>query len=394
MESRVKLLRITTVPISFGLLEGQVDFMSENGFDVYLASSGEGKEKAEQKLGRPIVTLPLTRQISIAKDIKALFCTYRLIKRIKPDIIHTHTPKAGLIGMLAGYIARVPIRMHTIAGLPLMEAKGFKRIVLNFIERLTNYYATNTYPNSKVQYQFMIENKLCSPVKSKVLGNGSSNGINLERFKRSTSLDEEARLIRQKYGISKDGFVYGLVGRIVSDKGVRELVRAFVNLNIPNSYLLLVGGREEYLNPLDDDIKNSIENEANIIEVGHVEDVRPYFLAMDVFTFPSYREGFPNVVLQACALAVPCIVSNINGCNEIIIDGDNGLIVPAKNSTLLQKKMELIFSNSLLRNQFKEKSRGRIEKLYSQEFVWKCIKQEYNDLIKKVNVSESLEGNI
>ena len=222
--------------------------------------------------------------------------------------------------MLASKLAGVPIRMHTVAGLPLMESSGMKRSVLNIVEKLTYYCATNVYPNSKGLKEFIIKEKLTSKNKLKILGNGSSNGIDTTHFSPNQVSGIEKRQLRKELNITKNDFVFVFVGRLVSDKGINELVEAFTEMSKThtNSKLLLVGPLETHLDPLLPNTLNEIKNNEAIIYAGFQTDVRPYFATSNALVFPSYREGFPNVVMQAGAMGLPSIVTDINGCNEII----------------------------------------------------------------------------
>ena len=180
---RKKLIRITTVPGSLDkLLDGQLKFMSAYYDVVAVSSYSETLEKVHEKEGVRVKSVEMTRQITLGKDVIALWKMYRFLRKEKPFIVHTHTPKAGIVGMMAAWIARVPIRLHTVAGLPLMEATGNKRRLLNWVEKITYSLATKVYPNSYGLYDFIVSHKLCGEKKLKVIGSGSSNGINSAFF--------------------------------------------------------------------------------------------------------------------------------------------------------------------------------------------------------------------
>ena len=378
-----KLIRITTIPISLEkLLGGQMSFMNEY-FDVIAVSSDKKHlEKIGQKEGVDVFCVEMTRKITIAKDIKALYKLYYFLKKEKPFIVHSHTPKAGIVGMLAAWLTKVPCRLHTVAGLPLLEVAGFKRKILNIVERLTYACATNVYPNSFGLQNIIIQNRFCSLKKLKVIANGSSNGINSSLFNLSLFSNNEKLAIRNGIGLEKGDFVFIFVGRLVSDKGINELIEAFNKISQKYTYakLLLVGPMESKLNPLKKETIKGINSNKNIIYVGFQSDVRPYFAISDVLIFPSYREGFPNVVMQAGAMELPSIVTDINGCNEIIIEGENGVIIPPKNTNALQEKMELFLTDKNLVLKLKSKSREMITSRYEQKMVWKALLAEYKRL--------------
>ena len=382
-----KLVRITTVPLSLEkLLEDQPQYFAQF-YDVTLISSDQERlERLGKAQGVATHAIPLTRTISPFHDLRCLYQMVRFFKREKPDIVHTHTPKAGIIGMLAAYMARVPVKMHTVAGLPLMEAKGFKRSLLMAVEKITYRCADWVYPNAQGLLSFIKENQMCSSSKIKILGKGSSNGIDTAFFDPIQMPKVETNTLKANLEIAPQDFVFSFVGRLVGDKGVNELVEAFVLLSeqYPNIKLLLVGPEEKALDPLNRETTQHISAHPSMISVGYQNDIRPYLAVSDCFVFPSYREGFPNVVLQAAAMEVPCIVSNINGCNEIIQDKKNGWWVPPKSVTPLVQTMEDALTNSVKRKAFKKQLRPQIIAHYGRQHFWELLKKEYQSQLKHV----------
>ena len=386
-----KLIRITTVPISFKvLLKGQLRFMASNGFDVKgVSSEGEELREVHENEGIVMEAINMSRKITPFQDLKSLWEMWNFLRKEKPQIVHTHTPKAGIIGMLAARLAGVPHRLHTVAGLPLMEATGIKRKILNFVEKLTYSSATRVYPNSKGLYDFILQNHFTQSNKLKIIANGSSNGINTTFFSPAQVSEIEKVALREKLNIHSDDFVFVFVGRIVSDKGINELIKAFSELqtveNKPAGIkLLLVGGLENDLDPLNPETLAEINQNKDIISVGFQQDVRSFFAIADALVFPSYREGFPNVVMQAGAMGLPSIVSDINGCNEIIVEGENGLIIPPKNVEKLKEKMLTLARDKNLYIKLKENSRRMIKNRYEQSMVWKALLEEYEGLLQSV----------
>lgn len=378
-----KLIRITTVPISLEkLLENQLIFMSDY-FDVTAISSDL---KRLNKFGIDnnvrVKHINLTRKITPIKDLIALYSLYRYLKREKPYIVHSHTPKAGIVGMLASKLARVPYRLHTVAGLPLMEATGAKRKILNFVEKLTYKSATDVYPNSYGLEKIILKENFCKKEKLKVIANGSSNGINTEYFDPKLYSDKVKNELKSKLKINKKDYVFVFVGRLVKDKGINELIKAFKRLSNKDfkCKLLLVGPFENELDPLEKDTLIEIKTNKNIISVGYQKDVRPYYSISNALVFPSYREGLPNVVLQAGAMNLPSIVSNINGCNEIIEDNINGIIIPPKNIETLFVAMKKLLENKSFNEKLTAQTRKTIYEKYDQNFVWQSILDVYNKL--------------
>ncbi|MDF2476037.1 MAG: glycosyl transferase group 1 [Sphingobacterium sp.] len=382
------IIRITTVPISLRvLLKGQLRYMSKY-FEIKAVSSPSSELDLVAEIeGIKVSSVKMSREITPIKDIRSLWNMYRLLRRNKPMIVHTHTPKAGVIGMIASLLAGIPIRMHTVAGLPLMEARGVKRIILNLVEKITYRCATHVYPNSRGLFDFILENKFVNLDKLKVIGNGSSNGINTEFFNPDAVTQVVRDELNARLGIRKVDFVFIFVGRIVGDKGINELITAFLKIQDNsefNAKLLLVGELESDLDPLSVETLKEIENNNSIISVGFQRDVRPYFAISDVLVFPSYREGFPNVVMQAGAMGLASIVSDINGCNEIIIEGTNGLIVPPKSSLALAQAMKKVILRKDLLYLLKQNARPMIIARYEQNIVWEEILKEYNMAIEQI----------
>ena len=378
-----KLIRITTVPISLDKLLGKQLTFVNHFFDVTAISSKEKElKKVAAKYGVKHHYIEMTRTISPLKDISAVWALYRFLRIEKPDIVHSHTPKAGIVGMTAAWLAGVPFRLHTVAGLPLMETSGFKRRLLNFVEKQTYRFATKVYPNSFGLQKIILDENFCALEKLKVIAQGSTNGIDTSFFSTDQISENAKNDLRSKLGINSDDFVYIFVGRLVGDKGLNELINAFKSINLSKMKLLLVGNFEYDLDPLHSISLKEINENKNIISVVFKEDVRPYFGISDALVFPSYREGFPNVVLQAGSMGLPSIVSDINGCNEIIINEQNGLIIPAKNTELLAVAMYKLIENSSLRTKLQNSARAVITKNYEQRFVWDAILAEYKMLIK------------
>ncbi len=379
-----KIIRVTTVPRSLGgLLQGQSKFMSQY-YKVIGVSSTEGDilDRVGKNEGIDTIAVEMTRKITPIQDLKAVYQLYKIFRKEKPHIVHSHTPKAGTLSMIAAKFAGVPHRLHTIAGLPLLEATGLKRKLLDTVEKVTYYCATKIYPNSFGLYDIIIENKFTNENKLKVLANGSSNGIDTAHFDPHKYATEDNLKLRRELGIDEKDYIFVFVGRFVKDKGINELVASFISLtaNYKNAKLLLVGTYEKELDPLLPETENEIHTNSSIISVGWQKDVRPFFSIADVLTFPSYREGFPNVVMQAGAMGLPSIVTNINGCNEIVSEGVNGTIIPPKSSEALYEAMEKIISDKKYANQLSLKARNMICERYERKYVWNAILEEYRQL--------------
>ncbi|SDR70095.1 glycosyltransferase family 4 protein [Gramella sp. MAR_2010_147] len=378
-----KLIRITTIPLSLEkLLEGQLTFMNKH-YEVVAVSAEQdrleiyGKENQVQTFW-----VGLTRAITPFQDLKALLRLYNYFKKVNPLIVHTHTPKAGTIGMLAGKLAGVPIRLHTVAGLPLMETRGVKRVILDMVEKITYACASKVYPNSYELKEIILDFGYTDENKLKVLGEGSSNGIDTLYFDPDSYSAEDKISLKKQLKIPDSDFIYVYVGRLVSEKGINELVTSFINLEKTNKNisLLLVGPLEDDLDPLDPKVVHYINSNEKIFTTGYKVDVRPYFALSNILVFPSYREGFPNVVMQANAMSIPAIVSDINGCNEIVEDGKNGIIIPVKNHEALEVSMRKVFEDDVFLSRLSQNARGLIQKKYERKQFWEILLKEYKEL--------------
>lgn len=382
--SKPKLIRITTVPLSLDkLLSGQLNFMQSHYEVVAVSSEKDYLERVGIKENVRTFHLEMSRKITPLKDLLAVLKLFLFLIKEKPLIVHTHTPKAGIVGMIASKMAFVPHRFHTVAGMPLMEVQGVKRKILDFVEKVTYLCATKVYPNSFGLKDIILENNFCKENKLKVLANGSSNGIDTTYFSKLLFSFESTVALKKKLGITQEDFVFVFVGRLVRDKGINEMVTAFEALQKEEGRikLLLVGNYESDLDPLFPETIKKIETNTAIISVGFQNDVRSYLSISNVLVFPSYREGFPNVVMQAGSMGLPAIVSDINGCNEIIINNKNGLIIPVKDQQAICNAMRILQSDISLYTTLTANSRSRIVEFYEQKVVWEALLKEYDTVL-------------
>ncbi|MCP2043684.1 glycosyltransferase family 4 protein [Pontibacter sp. HSC-36F09] len=383
------LIRMTTVPLSLQkLITAQLPYMRSKGFEpVMVSAAGPESEAVVREQESPLIEIGMTRKITPMQDLRALWQFYKLCKKHKPAIVHSHTPKAGIIGMLGAKLAGVPVRLHTVAGLPLMETQGKTRLLLEAVEKLTYACATKVYPNSTVLKDFILKCNFCGPDKVKVIGNGSSNGIDTSFFSREQLNESKLQELKASLGIGPDDFVFIFIGRLVKDKGIQELVQAFVRLQQQHLHvkLLLVGPFEQDLDPISDETLQEIKQNSRILSVGFQNDVRPYLAISQALAFPSYREGFPNVPMQAGCFGLPAIVTDINGCNEIIRHGENGLIVPPKLTDALQAAMERFLTDKTSFAQMQAQARQLIVERYEQTHFWELLLQEYQASLSLVN---------
>ncbi len=383
VENQKKLFRITTIPGSLNFLRGQLKFLSDY-YKVTAVSSfkakGESSEgqdliKISEEEGIDIRVVNMERHISLIKDgISLLKMTILFIKE-KPDIIHSFTPKAGLISMAAGWLAGVPVRIHTFTGLIFPTSTGFKKKLLITMDRLICKFSTTVIPEGEGVKNDLINYKVTNkPIK--VLANGNINGLDCNYFSRE-AIKRGRQEIRDELGFAAGDFVFVFIGRIVKDKGINELLTAFKRMIQPGVKLLLLGRFEQALDPILQEDEDYINNCEDVKYIGHVSDVRDYLFAADVLVLPSYREGFPNSVMQSGAMEMPSIVTDINGCNEIIINGENGLIVPSKDGEALYQAMFKLKLDKMLFNQMTKSARPSIVNRFQQEIVWDALLKEY-----------------
>lgn len=380
----MKIIRTSTIPLSLNiLLRGQLKFLNDYFEVIGVSSKGDDLIEVEKREGIKTQAVEMERGISPFKDLISLFKLYKQFKKEKPTIVHSITPKAGLLTMLAGKMAGVPIRMHTFTGLIFPTQTGAMQKLLIKMDQLLCWAATNIYPEGNgVKNDLINFNITSKPLK--VLANGNVNGIDLEFFSKTTISTIQQNQLKQELGIEVNDFVFIFVGRLVGDKGINELVEAFLMLKSQSSKLLLVGPFETELDALHEKTLHEIATNKNIISFGFQKDVRPYFAVSNALVFPSYREGFPNVVMQAGAMELPSIVSDINGCNEIIIEGENGIIIPVKNSDAILNAMQRLLEDKVFYQQLQQNARPMIQSRYEQQVVWNALLEEYNSLINKL----------
>lgn len=387
-ESKKKLVRITTVPLSLDkILDGQLSFMNNHYEVIAVSSEKEYLIRCAKNEGVRFKHIEMTRKITPIKDFISLIKLISFLKKERPLIIHSHTPKAGILAMLASKITNIPIRLHTVAGLPLMEEKGSKKKLLELIEKLTYSFSTFVFTNSNGLYKYIIDNNYVSKSKLKVIGNGSSNGVDINYFSPTSVSVKEKEKLKLSLGILENDFTFVFVGRIVADKGINELINAFDTISFQNNAikLLLVGEQESHLDPLNENTLKLISTNKNIIKTGFQKDIRPFLAVSDALVFPSYREGFPNVIMQAGAMELPVIATNINGCNEIIINEKNGVLIELKNNGAIVKAMVRLIEDEAFYKNLKSNARSMIVSRFERKVICEKILYEYKEMEKVLN---------
>ncbi len=377
MPQKRKIIRATTIPLSLDIFCKDMLKELSSQYDILAVSSpGEELDRVAAREGVAIAKVAMQRHIAPFHDFISLLKLIRLFHREKPWIVHSMTPKAGLLCMIAAKVCRVPHRIHTFTGLIWPTASGLKRKILIATDKLLCSCATIIIPEGNGVKQDLLSARITSKPLN-VLANGNVRGIDLNHYRLSDEVVQQAKILRKNNTIT-----YIFIGRLVADKGITELVNAFVKLNQlhDNTRLLLVGPKEQTISPLPSHILQTIESHKSIEAVGMQHDIRPWLAAADVFVFPSYREGFPNVVIEAGAMALPSIVTDINGSNEIIIEGKNGLIIPSHDSDSLFNSMLRLYSDSSLRQSLSRNARNLIADRFDCHLVRKALYDLYSSL--------------
>lgn len=379
--SKIKIIRATTVPVSLNAFcSGILHELSKKYEVVALSSPGDDLDLFGKREGVRTIAVPMERHISLIKDLKSLLALLRVLHLEKPKMVHSMTPKAGLLCMFAGWLTRVPVRVHTFTGLVWPTERGLKRRILMLTDWLTCACATHIIPEGEGVRSDLISGKITKK-SMKVLGFGNVKGVDMNYYSRRK---EVLDIMTQKALKHQESFTFLYVGRIVRSKGINELCHAFDKLSKTASVrLILVGPYEDELDPISDESKNIISENDAIEAVGpkHGDELLAYYAAADCFVMPSYREGFPNTVLEAGSMGLPCIVTDINGSREIIKEGINGIIVPAKDEELLHRAMNLILSSSVDRCKMAGNARKMVAARFEQSYVRKCLYDFYDEIL-------------
>lgn len=389
---KIKLIRTSTVPTSLtSFLNGVFEVLMSNYELLLVSSPGKELDELHNKYGVKTIGVSMQRRFSPLKDLISLWKLILVFHKEKPYMVHSMTPKAGLLCMLAAWITRVPRRVHTFTGLVWPTATGFSRKILMATDWLTCACATHIIPEGKGVMDDLQQHITHKPMK--VLGYGNVRGVDMDYWRKTNASSNKLREIKRD-----DVFTFIFVGRIVRDKGINELIAAFDKLSQEHKVrLLLVGTFEDALDPVSESTKKIIEGNSSIEYLGpqYGTDLLACYAASDCFVFPSYREGFPNTVLEAGAMELPSIVTDINGSREIIVCKneensspvkemklcDNGIIIPPRNEDLLYKAMDEVFRNDNVRAVMASQAREMVASRFEQSFVQKCLIEFYNEII-------------
>lgn len=379
---RLKFFIATTVPQTLNFFRGNLRFLNKT-FEVCAISSEEERlNEIGEREGVRTHCISMRRPIALFRDVVCLLQFCRLFMKEKPTVVHGNTPKASLLSLLAAKITGVKVRIYMCHGLRYQGSKGVLRWVLMNMERISCACAHEVICVSNGVKDGLISDGICPASKAMVVHHGSAGGIDLKKFD-PTDKEEDRLRIRKDLNINKDDFVFIFIGRVVRDKGVNELLSAFDQLDTDDRHihLIIVGDSDDGLDPITEMSHEIVDNNERVHLVGKQMDVRPYLNASDVLVLPSYREGFGMVLIEAGAMNLPCITTDVTGCNEIIIDGENGLLVPPKDENALSGAMKHFLNNPTDVERMALNARKLITERYEQQVVWNALLKEYKRMV-------------
>lgn len=391
--NKKKIVYVVTSPMSAGtLLCGQLSYLRQQGWDVVLVcgSSSEVTTIAAREGVRAVV-LPLSRRPNPLQDLRVLVALSRLLKLERPEIVNFSTPKAGLLASMAASWQRIPVKVYVLRGLRYEGLRGLARWGMRTLEQIPCRLADEVLCVSHSLRAQAIADHLASPDKLTVLGNGSSNGVNLERFDRRMYLSSDRDSLKRSLGIPVDAVVFGFVGRIVRDKGIIELAEAFRELkkHCPSVALVIVGPLEEGSKAVAD-WRKWLREDPDVYCVGEQSAPEHYYAVMDVLVLPSYREGFPNVALEAAAMSVAVITTSATGCRDAVIDEVSGTIVPIRDSSALFTAMLRYCQEAEIATRQGAEGRRVVEDQFEQGEFWKLLEEKYVSLCAAVDQNNTL----
>lgn len=380
--SALRVAIVTTVPETLAsILVGQPSYLAKH-FDISLVTSpGSMVGRVRQQEGVPVEIVRMERGINPFKDLISILHMWRTLRRLRPDIVHSYTPKAGLVTMVAAWLGGVPVRVHTFTGLIFPTATGLKQRILIWVDRLICACATHVVPEG-LGVQRDLERYSITRKPLKIIGHGNIAGVDTEHFNpEAVGLDVAAAEIKERLNImDPQAMVFCFVGRLNKDKGIAELFAAFDALP-EHAHMLLVGGVDNSA-PIPEELQERIKSHPRIHALGFMQDIRAALKLANFLVLPSYREGFPNVVLQAGAMEVPVIATDINGCNEIIEPGFNGWLVPPRDVKALMGAMQdAMKTPSAICNEMGKRARERVQQRFERGQHWERMKFFYQKLI-------------
>lgn len=383
----IRIARVSTVAFFLVTqLKEQVTRLAELGANVTLICS-PGPELNQLALSEHLRYVPvrIERSIQPIQDLVAIFTLYRIFRRQRFDVVHTTTPKAGLVAGIAAYLARVPVRMHTYTGQVWVTLHGPKRWMARFADRVIGWLATQCYADSPSQRTFLISEGIIDNRKIKVIGRGSLSGVDLKRFDPDYFNDKDKTEIRESFGIMTGSHVFLFIGRIAAEKGIFELLSAFEAIRaegFPVS-LVLVGPLNDECGGETSITSNELQSKPDVHYVGFSERPEMFMAIADVLCLPSYREGFGTVVIEAAAMKVPTIGTRIFGLSDAVEDGVTGFLVDVRSSDALEAAMRKLLMEPGLRDKFANASQERCQRLFDSREITAAVAMEYIQSLTK-----------
>lgn len=384
--TRPRLVIAVNSAIALGFVQGQPEFFQDRGFDVTLLcpERRENEWQVAPPAGIPIMEVPMEREIAPAQDIATLLRLWRTMRLLQPSVTNVGTPKAGLLGGLAAWVNRVPCRFYTLHGLRFETTKGLKRRMLILIERLACLLAHRVVCVSHSVRNKAIAAGLAPEDKMIVLGAGSCNGIDADRFAPHPRLIQRATALRRQMGIPEKAIVLLFLGRLTRDKGIPELVAAFGQLEKKYSDLwLLLAGCLEAGDPLPVRTRREMAANPHIIFAGAVQDTPCFYAAADIVVLPSHREGLPTVILEAQAAGKPVVGANATGIVDLVTDGETGLLFPVGDVAALVKAIARLLTDEALARKLEVAGQERVQQDFQQERIWDAQYRAYLQVLLK-----------
>jgi glycosyltransferase involved in cell wall biosynthesis len=386
----VRILHVTTVAKTLGFLRGQVAFMSRRGF--CLQSAGGEASGLPMNWPLPFSTIEMPRQITPFHDLRSIYQLCRLIRRFQPTIVQGHTPKGALLAMIAAALNRVPVRIFQVHGLPHTAAHGLRRTFLILSTRVSCVLAHRVFCVSHSMRHILIANRLCSHAKAIVLGNGSADGVDTREFNPSPESLAAGQALRNSMALPTDALVIGFAGRIVREKGIGELADAWSRLRtrFPNLHLIIAGEAEQH-DPVSAEVRDVLTGDRNIHLLGHWQNIRQFYAACDLVVLPTYREGFPNVLLEAAAMAIPVVATRVPGCTDAVIDGMTGTLVPPYDPAALADAIARYLTDSDLRRTHGSAARRRVISDFQPAIIHVDLLRNYLQLLSSHVCADQLQ---
>ncbi len=379
-----KLFLVYSISDSLVFLDGQVGYLSKQGYDIaVITSPSERLNSFANKYGISYFGILMERKIAPFKDLVSIIMLYKLFRIHRPDIVHGNTPKGGLLSMIASWLARVPIRIYSIHGFPFETATGFQRLILKRTERISCLLATNVLSVSPSLRDTAITNKIVKATKIQVLANGSCNGVDTEvRFNPEKQSQLDRMALKAELKVANDTMIIGFVGRLVRDKGIYELFEAWekIQTQFKNVHLLVIGHFDTRDNISSEHI-NELKLDKRITFISKTDTIERYYAVMNLFILPTYREGFPTVLLEASSMSLPTIATNTTGCKDAVVDGKTGILVPPYNSNALYEAIKGLLIDNDLREMHGNNGRKYVLDNFTNKIVWTAIDRFYKKLL-------------